>query len=335
MDFDYVGKYGLTIYCQCFQRYINARFSYKRTMLDVKIYNEWKNLVIKTEIVFDFLIEEGNKHRFDVDKILEIPDSTGATCFSIASQFSKKISEYIIGRRIKINSITLNMMVPDFYFSDLAVPMMEKGINPLVFSYSGHSAADGHPTSFINENAKQLMAQFPRSSHFSIEDIHCPVGCSPDCSSKFERFYFKNGEFVKMNDENRIGQGGFGCVFKGSFHGENKALKCVFIGRIQQRDNLEDSVSDAEQNISEIRIQMASGGSGVLVPEAFVRQQNQEQDEIGDWRAENYNVYIYPLYDCNLYELHENYYGQFNDEILKNVLCQCLTRKSSYRVYDR
>ena len=33
-----------------------------------------------------------------------------------------------------------------------------------------------------------------------------------------------------MTDGNRIGQGGFGSVFKGKFHGKDKALKCVLIG---------------------------------------------------------------------------------------------------------
>ena len=76
---------------------------------------------------------------------------------------------------------------------------------------------------------------------------------------------------------------------------------------------------------------MASSGSGIIVPEAFVRQQNLVLDEDGTWIAENYNIYIYPLYDCNLYELHENHYNQFSVEILADILSQCLTRKCSNR----
>ena len=111
-----------------------------------------------------------------------------------------------------------------------------------------------------------------------------------------------------MTDANRIGQGGFGSVFKGLFHGKEKALKCVLIGQIKSTTYMKDLVSDLEKNISEIRIQMASGGSGIIVPEAFVRQQNQEQDANGKWIAKNYNIYVYPLYDCNLYELYENHF---------------------------
>ena len=320
VDFGYVGRDGLTIYSSYFQTYINARFTLERPEAD------WKNLVSKTETVFEFLVEEGNRHGFDVDSILEIPTSSGSTCFSIASQCSKKISDYIIQRGIKVNSITTDMMIPAFEYPDLTISMMEKEINPNVISYSGKSQIDLYPSSFKSEEAKKLLATFPRSIHFSIEDIKCENTCRPNCSSAFKKFYFKNGEFVKMTDANHIGQGGFGSVFKGIFHGEDKALKCVWIDQIEGQILTRDAVTDLEKNISEIRIQMATVGSGILVSEAFVRQQTQEQDENGKWIANNYNIYVYPLYDCNLFELHKHHYDHFTDEILIDILCQCLTR---------
>jgi len=287
---------------------------------------EWKKLISKTEIVFDFLVEEGNKRGFNVDSILEIPSSNGSTCFNIASQCSKKIMNYIIGRGVKVNSITTDMMVPGFNYPDLTVPMMKKGINPHVISFSGNSRIDLDPSSFKSDEAKQLLVQFPRSIHFSIEDINCENTCPSDCLSAFKKFYYKNGEFVKMTDGNRIGQGGFGSVFKGSFHGKDKALKCVMIGQIEWQQYASDALSDLEKNIFEIRIQMATGGSGIIVPEAFVRQQNQEQDENGKWIAKNYNIYVYPLYDCNLNELHENHFHRFTEEAIGNIIHQCFIR---------
>ena len=231
---------------------------------------EWKKLVTKTETVFDFLVENGNKRGFSVDDILEIPTSTGSTCFSVASRCSKKISESLIERGIKVNSIRTNMMVPAFVYPDLAVPMMEKGINPHVIDYVGNSQIDIFRSSFKSEEAKKLLGQFPRSIHFSIEDINCGDTCPSECSSAFKKFYFKNGEFVKMSDANHIGQGGFGSVFKGVFHGEEKAMKGVLIGQIENRNYVKDIVSDLEKNISEIRTQMATTGSGIIVPEAFI-----------------------------------------------------------------
>merc|ERR1711917_9083 len=136
-------------------------------------------------------------------------------------------------------------------------------------------------------------------------------------------------EFVKMTDANRIGQGGFGSVFKGLFHGKDKAMKCVLIGQIKGQVMVSDAVSDLEKNISEIRTQMASSGSGIIVPEAFVRQQNQEQDSNGKWIAKNHNIFVYPLFDCNLDELHGNYLDQFTEEIIGNIIHQCFIRTGS------
>ena len=92
------------------------------------------------------------------------------------------------------------------------------------------------------------------------------------------------------------------------------AMKCMLMGKMEERDYVKQAVSDFEKNISELRIQIATVGSGVIVPVAFVRQQNQEKDENGKWIPKNYNIYIYPLYDCNLEEFHDKYYDQFTEE---------------------
>ena len=165
-----------------------------------------------------------------------------------------------------------------------------------------------------------------RSIHISIEDIKCDETCAVDCPSKFQKFQFKNGEFVKTTDDNRIGQGGFGSVFKGLFHGKEKAMKYVFIGQMGFREFTEHSAADFEKNISEMRNKIACAGAGILAPEALVRQQNQEQDQNGKWIAKNYNVYIYPLYDCNLYELHDKYFDNFTETILSEIIHQCFIR---------
>jgi len=188
-----------------------------------------------------------------------------------------------------------------------------------------NSSESSFPLSF----ERLLPAQFPKSIHYSIEDIHCPEDCALDCPSNFRRFHFKNGELVKMTDENRIGQGGFSSVYKGLFHGKERAMKCVFVGESYiQQPCMDDALVDLEKSISEIRIQMASGGTGIVNPEAFVRQQNQEKDKNGNWIRKMYNVYIFPLYDCNLYDLHEKHFDQFTEEIIGDIIHQCFNRKS-------
>ena len=321
IDFGHVWQRGgLTIYNSCFQRYIYATETLKRPE------NDCSMLISNAETMFMYFVQEGSRYGFDVDSILEIPSSIGLTCFALASRLSSSISNFLIGRGIKVNSITTAMMVPEFNFPDLTLQMMLKGINPYVIDYEEKSQINLNPSFFESEEAKQLLDHFPRSIHFSIDDITCTKSCSPNCSSNLKKFYFKNGDFVNMSDENHIGQGGFGSVFKGKFHDEDKAMKCVFIGEIQPQTLTENAVSDLEKNIAEIRIQMASGGSGILVPDALIRQQNQEQNDNGEWIAENYNIYIYPLYDCNLSELHMNYYDQFTNDNVTDILQQCLNR---------
>ena len=222
---------------------------------------------------------------------------------------------------------------------------MKKGINPFVifsrwsFDHEGRSGISMFPSHFESAEAKRLLASFSRSVHFSIEDIDCEESCPTDCPSKFERFYYKNGPLIEMTEENRIGEGGFGLVYRSLFHGKPMAMKCTSLGELEGRENLgrkmKDELEYLEENIHELRMQSAITGPGVIVPVAFVRQQDQEQDENGEWIALNYDIYIYPLYDCNLYQLHQNHYGQFTDEILKNILSQCLTRKCSSRIFNR
>ena len=328
VDFDFVENIAgnteeVTIYRRCFQKYLNARYSLKLPE------TQWSKLVPKTEAVFFYLVEQGIKNGYNVNSILELPDSSGITCFACASQCSRKICYEIIERGIKVNSITTLMMVPTFKYPDLTIQMMEKGINPYVICYDGTNQIDSNSASFDNENAKRLLATFTRSVHFSIEDICCEESCPSDCSSNFKKFYYKNGPLVEMTDENRIGEGGFGMVFRQSFHGKPLAMKCIFFGEIHMDEMVKDQKKSVEEDISELRIQSATSGSGVLSPIAFVRQQNQEEDGNGKWIAENYNIYIYPLYDCNLYQLHENHYDQFTEQILNDILDQCLTRKGS------
>ena len=88
VDFGYVDKDGVTIYRTCFRKYIRSRFGLKRPE------SEWSTLLTETEAVFDFLVEQGIYNGYNVDSILEIPTSTGETCFSIASGCSGKICNY-------------------------------------------------------------------------------------------------------------------------------------------------------------------------------------------------------------------------------------------------
>ena len=330
VDFGFIDRDGQTIYRKCFYRCAKA----KMRGLE-KNERKWKEMLQSTEEVFIFLVAEGQSNGFDVDALLEMPDPVGQTCFSFAESLnSTKICKYIIGRAIKLNSITMKWMIPgdSFRDPDLAIQLMNSGINPYFINQNGQSIVDVFPSSFRNKEARKLLAQFPRSVHYATQDIGCEESCSEDCPSNFRKFYYKNGKLVEMTDKNRIGSGGFGMVFKQLFHEKWMAMKCMLIDerKTKETDYIHETVSELEKNISELRIQAAAAGSGVIVPVAFVRQQNQEQDGNGQWIAKNYNIYIYPLYDCNLNQLHEDYSAEFTEEILADIIYQCLQRNSFY-----
>ena len=195
-------------------------------------------------------------------------------------------------------------------------------------------------------NLKKFIKKFNRSAYFSIEDYQCPEGCLPGCKSRMKAFYLNNGSLVRMIRPKQIGNGGFGNVYKGTWHKEKVAFKCVLIDLRTNAHRETEEFLDRNpklRNLSypqKLRFQKETeefskpfdlSGSGILQPIAFFRQQNQyddgEKTRFGHiwWKPRNYNVYVYPLYDCNLYELHNDYHDNFNDQILGHILSQCLT----------
>ena len=313
---------GRTIFDVCFQRYLDAIRRLKKKPSDCT------KLIHKIEDVFFFLIKEAERRTFDTDKILAIPNSTGQTVFHHVSTISEVIAKYILQRDIKVNAIDAKMMIPHFKFPDLSITMMRRGINPYVIAHDGWSEIQRYPFNFKSEESNTLLGKFPKSIYYSLEDIYCGEDCLTDCSSRLSRFYFKNGAFVEMVDSKRIGKGGFGSVFTTEFHGKEVAAKCVKIKKIDERLETKEIESDLQKNIAEYTRQLATSGSGILLPIAIIRQQDTEKDENERWIAFNFNIYIYPKYDCNLYELHENHFTEFTNETLDNIIKQCLTRKS-------
>ena len=76
---------------------------------------------------------------------------------------------------------------------------------------------------------RKFIKKFKRSAYFSTEDYLCPEGCPPRCKSRMKAYYLNNGSLVKMIQPNKVGAGGFGTVYKGKWHGEKVAFKCILI----------------------------------------------------------------------------------------------------------
>ena len=350
VQFDDVDSDGLTIYTMCLRRtrriyreLTSKKREHVKVELSRPIEEKLSRLIEKTESVFKLLLEEGiqNEKRLkrNLDSILEHSDLSGSTCFSYASEFSEIICNTIMDRGVTVNHINSSMMVPSFKFPDLTVPMMNNDINPYVISHTGKSQLDDYSTNFASPETTQLLNRFKtidgqvKSVHFSTEDIDC-TDCTPkcptNCPAKFKRFQPKNDSLVQMIETNQIGSGGFSRVYKGVFRGQNKAMKCVPLIVMKEQNFISDAISELEKQMSEIRIQIAAKGPGVVIPEACILQQNQEKDVNDKWIAQNFSIFIFPLYNCNLCEFHDENQSQFTDKILANIIHQCFTRNDFF-----
>ena len=333
VDLEYVdGKSGCNLFFTSFQPILLP------TLCNPTKENEsvWLPLVPQIEKRFFYLIAECKKRIDDksLDKILETPTLMGATCFTAASMFSEKIMNFILQRQISMNAIKLNNDVVWFKFPQHTVDLLKRDVNPKIIRYDGQSSLDRFKASFKNDEAMTILKKFSNSIHFTTADINCEdFGCEmSNCPSRYKRFYYKDGPLVERTADNKIGSGGFGDVYEGPFHGKNVAMKFTRV-EIIFKPIIVDAVSELEKNISEYRTQLETPGSGVLLPTAFFRQQNQKQDGNGKCVAENYNIFIYPLYDCNLYELHTEHFDKFTEEVLGDIFHQCFNRKDFEKFY--
>ena len=326
VDWKDVDKFGCNLFFTSLQPIIKLRD------LPNKI---WSHLVPAIEERFEYLIAECEKKidKKTLNSILEIPTTSGCNCFRDATKFSEKITNLLLKRGLSINSINLSNEVAYFEFPQHAAEMIARGVNPKIIRYDGKNSLERFKDTFSDTKLMDAVNHKypdPITTHFATQDIKCPERCpnrNGECPSRFEKFYYKNGSFVEMKRDNKLGSGGFGRIYEGKFHGEEKAMKVIPID-LKYHLIIKDAVFELEKNSAEYRTQLFIKGPGVINPDAFIRQQNQERVD-GKWIAKNYNIYVFPVYHCDLYQLHKDYYNEFTDEILKDILQQCLTRKCS------
>ena len=296
----------------------------------------WLHLVPAIEERFEYLIAECEKKIDEetLNSILEIPVRSGCNCFRDATKFSEKITNFLLKRGLSINSINLDNEVAHFKFPKHAAEMIARGVNPKIIRYDDKNSLERFKDTFSDTKLMDAVNHYfpdPIAIHFTTQDIDCGESCPPNCPSRFKKFYYKEGPFVEMTADNKLGSGGFGMVYEGMFRGKAKAMKITPI-EIKYNPLIKDAVSELEKNIAEYRTQLSTGvsdGSGVIIPEAFIRQQNQERDVDGKWIAKNYNIYVYPVYHCDLYKLHEDYFHQFTEAIVADIIHQCFIRIGS------
>ena len=166
------------------------------------------------------------------------------------------------------------------------------------------------------------------TEYFTVDGSDADQG-DVSTGTKFKKFYPENNSLIQMTEMNQIGSGGFSRVYKGVFHGQDKAMKCIPLIEIKEHDSISDTILDLERNMSEYRTQIVAAGPNIVLPEACIWQRSSEKDDDGKWIAKNYLFFICPLYDCNLGELHGNYFDKFTEEIVSGIIHQCFIRTGS------
>ena len=334
VDFGYVDAYhGATLYHSCLQGYISMIEKERQIKLTQKEISQrtLDNLI--------YLIEKGNQHYANISKILSKPNQIGETVFMTMCFESgiKSITEFLLRWDIEINIIQLDfgtcnlMVLPEFNETFLA-----KKMNPKIINDSGRSPLDflEQSSMTISPKLRKLIDMYPNAVYFSTVPQLCNDNCKKYCKSKMEPFRIGmngNGEYITADDSTRIGQGGFGTVFRGDWHNKDSAFKYILI-RDQANQNLNyvhEAYNQFNKNIIEYREHLdvsKNPNSGVIIPTAFYRQQLQSKNDNGKWVAFNYNVFVYPLYDCNLHELHSNHYDMMTTEVKLDIIDQCFTR---------
>ena len=149
------------------------------------------HLVSDIEERFEYLIAECEKKLDEetLNSILEIPTSMGWTCFAAATMFSEKITNFLLKRRLPINSISLNNVVAHFKFPQHAAEMIARGVNPKIIRYDDENSLEHFKDTFTDQKLMDAVNFFPDpiSIHYTTEDINCEnIGCLPNCSSRSE-----------------------------------------------------------------------------------------------------------------------------------------------------
>ena len=274
----------------------------------------------------------------NIREILSRPNHIGETVFqSIFFHFSDEAINMVLQWNIDINTVTLNFDTCGLSaITEYTEILLRKKLNPKIIGDSGKSPLNSFQQLSIPISSKlrKLIKMYPNAVYFSTERQTCNQKCHKLCKSKMEPFRIGmngDGEYIIADDKTRIGHGGFGTVFHGKWHGEESAFKYI---QIKDEENknvnyVHEAFNKFNKNIKEYREQLdvsRNPNSGIIIPNAFYRQQLQKQDDYGKWIAFNYNVFVYPRYDCNLYELHKNYFSKMDDEVKFNIIDQCFTR---------
>ena len=310
VDFKSVNLNERTIFQACFNIYL----AYPK-------HHNIDKLCKRLETVFLKLMKSAasNMESNQLKSLLEKPDGLGRTVAFHASKFSEAIMSALCSQNISMNQITANFEVIELNFPELAPKMIELGVNTRIVNLFGKNQHNQF-NSLNQEGLFNVSLKNPKSILFSLEDESCDENCTTSCPADLRRFIVKEGIFLDPKKAVHVGAGSSGNVYKGKWHSVDAAFKFIEIPFYATESESIKSFNDLQENFSEFIHQRSIEGHGVLQPIGLYRQQIQKKKT-----PTHFNVIVYPLCDCNLYQLLEN--DRSAKKQIDNILNQCLIRK--------
>ena len=260
-------------------------------------------------------------------KILEKTDKTGTALIIFATMYScAKITNYLLEKKIRINNCDMKFSIPSFLNIEIAEKIIDY-VNPKIVSCQGVSQFSLlKPQSVLKTKAEK----FPNAIHVAVMDQNCSPECPTDCKSKMIAHYYKNGVYIERLQAIQVGNGAFGTLFGGKWHGQDAVFKFLRmnIANLYGLKKTNEFVADLEARLTEIN--KVPNSSNILKPIGHFRQQEQSQDETtGKYIADTSEVFVFKRCRMDLEQFRNKEYSKLDDsncELLLFIMKQCLER---------
>ena len=290
------------------------------------------------EDLFLYLAEKMDKEvgKEKTDRLLEMPDCTGKGPIYYASYKSEKITKLLLERGIQLNTIGLEFQTPSFKYKSLVPELLKAKINPKIIDKNGKTQLDKNPSSFSESDLKEIEEKFSSNTYFAISPQNCS-NCPEDCKSNLRAFYCNDGTYLPENAK-KLGEGAFGAVREGIWHGKPAAFKSVLITSdyVFDEDDFHNNHNKImEKQLGEMKATEGLSESSILQFVGHYRQQIQEEkfdEEKNETKtvALNFEIYVMPKCNMDLCRFKKEF--QPTGKFLNFIFQQCLKRKC-YNLY--
>ena len=134
----------------------------------------------------------------------------------------------------------LDTFFPEYYSTTDCAKLISIGLNPKFTLYGDDEQKRRNDHNRYTERLGEIYSNLIGDYWYSPRNLKCffqlsPFDCLSDCKDKKEAFYFDLGFRIEKSE--KVGEGGFGEVWKGEIHGKLKAVKFVDISQ-SYRENV-------------------------------------------------------------------------------------------------